>query len=155
MKDATRDAKFKRLCDALKCDSYTKLAQKLGITSQAVYDAKKRGVIPQNWLVIASHRHLLDVSEWPKFLDNEAIDDSQAETPGTKDDNIDYASLLAKIFSELEIERAERRELAAEHRQILKENGELKAQIARLEERLKAVNGGRGESVAATKASSA
>ena len=51
MKDPTWDELYKRLCIATGATSEAALATAIGISHQAVYDAKKKGSVPYKWIL--------------------------------------------------------------------------------------------------------
>ncbi len=106
------------------------LAEALGIpqTTLANYESNKSEL---NFRMIEALTSKFRVrTDWlifgkgPRYLDESAAPAPQAA-----------CAHCAELEEELKIERNERRELAAENRQLWRENGELREKVARLEER--------------------
>ena len=132
-------------CTGAKSDSA--LARILGILPQSVTAARKRAQIPTGWIENISEQ--FDISTDWLFFGREPMH----ITPPIKKQNTKVGvsgddgpqvllSHYAKLEAKLEISEAERRELVVENRrlhrekeELLRENGELKAMVARLEER--------------------
>lgn len=149
MKGASLDTVLKRLMEGTKSKSLSALGPALGVTSQAIYDAKKRGKIPERWIAIAVTKYgmnaeTLMAGDEPHFEPYVAIEQV--------DKKQDYLlKILENLSSELAEEREERRATSEENRQLhrdkaelLREIGELRAKVARLEaakNRLTVTNG--------------
>jgi len=150
MKDASFETVLKRLIEGIGVKNASSLGPALGISSQAISDAKKRGSIPTKWIFIASTKYGLKPEEL-LAPENESIpvasgDDIQRVT---RQENFQDSSSLLELREHLrslrealEAEQKERREISMENRQLHKENaellreiGDLRAQVARLEER--------------------
>ena len=123
------------------------LARILGILPQSVTAARKRAQIPTGWIENISEQ--FDISTDWLFFGREPMHitppiEKQNTEVGVSGDEGPQVLLshYAKLEAKLEISEAERRELVVENRQLhrekeelLRENGELKAMVARLEER--------------------
>lgn len=144
------NARINVLLQVTKCKSIPDFAKALGKTSQAIYDAKKRGVIPESWLTYISSHYGISLNELLEALEKTDIEEEIHLAPfidkyWIKHENISY---FEKIYIELVEEKNERRELNADNRRLYQENasltreiGELKAKIARLEAQLKSFSG--------------
>ena len=132
-------------CTGAKSDSA--LARILGILPQSVTAARKRAQIPTGWIENISEQ--FDISTDWLFFGREPmhitppIEKQNTEIGVSGDDGPQILlNHCAKLEAKLEISEAERRDLVVENRQLhkekeelLRENGELKAIVARLEER--------------------
>ena len=155
MKDTTAQAVLARLVKATSSSSEAALSGPLNISAQAISDARRRGKVPDAWVRIIADKFNVS-ADWLFFGRGVMrLDNASSVTPDAADkvgiDNSLQVVPLAdkKLEKELEMERGERRELAAENRrlhrekeelyrekeELLRENGELKAMVARLEER--------------------
>lgn len=149
MKGASLDTVLRRLMEGTKSKSLSALGPALGVTSQAIYDAKKRGKIPERWIAIAVTKYGMD-AESLRAEDDSVFEPSIAvEQPEIKQDYL--LKILENLSAELAAEREERRATNEENRQLhrdkaelLREIGDLRAKVARLEEgknRLAVANG--------------
>lgn len=129
-----------RMKKAVGVESDTALAGYLGITQGSMSGAKAKRKIPPAWFFFVSDRTGVSVD----FLYSGSAKGGHGggeQQPGVPN-NCQGCAVLERQLSQ---ERQERQFLS-------KENGELKVQIARLEERLKVVSGGGNEPVAVPKA---
>lgn len=138
MKGASLDTVLRRLMEGTKSKSLSALGPALGVTSQAIYDAKKRGKIPERWIAIAVTKYGMDAESLMAEEDASFEPHVAIEQPEQKQDYL--LKILENLSTELATEREERRTISAENRQLhrdkaelLKEVGELRATIARLE----------------------
>lgn len=134
MEDANSENVFETLCSRLQCESFPKLAKALGISPQAVYDAKKSGAIPRSWAATIKAKFNLDIADLI-CLKNKQVWSAEERTRYSLQSSIN-PQVVSKLLEQLEREREERRELSAENRQLWRENGELKAQVAELKTKL-------------------
>lgn len=149
MKDTTWEATLQRLMEATNSPNDAALATRLGISAQAVYNARKKQQIPPAWVFEAAKTFSVS-TDWLFF----------GEEPGQRDapQENDPSQSADKLERELDTEREERRALSAELREVSAENrqlhrdkaellrelGDLRAKVARLEEcknRLAVANG--------------
>lgn len=152
MKDTTWGATLQRLMEATNSPNDATLATRLGISAQAVYNARKKQQIPPAW-VFETAKTFSVSTDWLFFGE----ESGQRDVPLEKQENSPPQS-LDKLERELDTEREERRALSAELREVsaenrqlhrdkaelLKEIDELRAKVARLEEgknRLAVANG--------------
>ena len=132
MEHASIDLILARLMEATGSNSLSALGPALGISSQAIYDAKKRNKIPDRWLTLASKKYGIAPQE---ILGGKLRSEHDKQKTSTnKQDN---------LLNDLEQEKQERRklsdmvlELTNENRKLWKENSELREKCARLEERM-------------------
>lgn len=131
---------LERMKKAVGADSDTALAGYLGITQGSMSGAKAKRKIPPAWFFLVSDKTGISVD----FLYSGNTRGGQGATEQQSDVP---SSCQGCVILERQLlqERQERQSLS-------KENGELKVQIARLEERLKVVSGGGNEPVGAPKA---
>ncbi len=143
MKDTTWETILQRLMDATNAPNDATLATRLGISAQAVYNARKKKQIPPAWIFDASKTFSLS-ADWLLYGKEPR---QREEDPMPEPDGLLQSE--GKLERELETEREERRALSAELREVsaenrqlhrdkaelLKEVGELRAKVARLEER--------------------
>lgn len=143
MEAATYEAVLRRLMSATNSQSEAALASRLGVSSQAVYNARKKKQIPANWIFEVAKTFSVS-SDW-LFFGQEPTHTSNAQLspqiPPSESEPSDIITRYAKLENKLETSEAERRELADENRQLhrdkealLRENGELREKVARLEE---------------------
>lgn len=142
MKDTTWEATLQRLMEATNSPNDAALATRLGISAQAVYNARKKQQIPPAWVFEAAKTFSVS-TDWLFFGE----EPRQRDAPLKKQEN-DSSQSVDKLERELNTEREERRalstelrEVSAENRQLhrdkaelLKDVGELRAKVARLEE---------------------
>lgn len=139
MKGASLDTVLRRLMEGTKSKSLSALGPALGVTSQAIYDAKKRGKIPERWIAIAVTKYGMDAESLR--AENYSVFEPSVAAEQT-DKKQDYLlKILENLSAELAIEREERRATSEENRQLhrdkaelLREIGDLRAKVARLEE---------------------
>ena len=139
MKGASLDTVLRRLMEGTKSKSLSALGPALGVTSQAIYDAKKRGKIPERWIAIAVTKYGMDAESLRAENDSVFEPSVAAEQTDKKQDYL--LKILENLSAELAIEREERRATSEENRQLhrdkaelLREIGDLRAKVARLEE---------------------
>lgn len=139
MKGASLDTVLRRLMEGTKSKSLSALGPALGVTSQAIYDAKKRGKIPERWIAIAVTKYGMDAESLRAENDSVFEPSVAAEQTDKKQDYL--LKILENLSTELAIEREERRATSEENRQLhrdkaelLREIGDLRAKVARLEE---------------------
>lgn len=140
MKGASLDTVLRRLMEGTKSKSLSALGPALGVTSQAIYDAKKRGKIPDRWIAIAVTRYGMNAES---LMAGDETPLEPYSTSGQVDQKQDYLlKILENLNAELAAEREERRATSEENRQLhrdkaelLREVGDLKAKVARLEKR--------------------
>lgn len=152
MKDTTWETTLQRLMEATNSPNDAALATRLGISAQAVYNARKKQQIPPAWVFEAAKTFSVS-ADWLFFGD----DSGQKNVPSEKQESCPSQS-VDNLERELNTEREERRalsvelrEISAENRQLhrdkaelLKEVGDLRAKVARLEaakNRLAVTNG--------------
>lgn len=160
MEGASRKSVFTLLCERLDCKNLPALAKALQINSQAVYDAKKKRSLPKTWKEKVRKLHKVDISDLMDLVDEEPIHESFLAA--NSEIAPSYFDLLVQANKQIEVERSERRELNEEIRklwakneELLRENGELKAENALLKERLKAVSRGGEDFLEGTRTSAA
>lgn len=134
MEDASVDHLLKKLINLIGCGSLAALGPALGISSQAVYDAKKRNKIPARWLTIAAKKYGIDSREFYSEEEDRCRTKSAGEVEGGLFLQM-QEQYVKKLEIDLEREREERRELAAENRRLWKENAALREENATLRER--------------------
>jgi len=155
MEHASVEAIIDRLKKATGTTTDIELSKKLGLSKQSIAAARAKGEIPASWIPKAAK--LFHVSmDWlywgadapslPTLEDEAGPKGCTAATPITA-----RMTREEKLELELEKEREERRMISAENRQLhrdkaelLKEIGDLRAKVARLEEgknRLAVANG--------------
>ena len=139
MKGASLDTVLRRLMEGTKSKSLSALGPALGVTSQAIFDAKKRGKIPERWIAIAVTKYGMDAESLRAENDSVFEPSVAAEQTDKKQDYL--LKILENLSAELAIEREERRATSEENRQLhrdkaelLREIGDLRAKVARLEE---------------------
>jgi Bacteriophage CI repressor helix-turn-helix domain. len=126
-----------RLIQATEGKSISALAGLLGVSHQAVYNAKNKGKIPKAWFVEIweatgiSVDWLLTGSGPTHQTSGEVAEESEASrvTPPAA------CSRCEKLETELSKERDLNRELVAENRQLWKENGDLRVALERAKAR--------------------
>lgn len=152
------EEKFARICQVTHTDKDAALAKILGIKAPSVAAAKKRQQIPTGWVEKIALQYGVS-ADWIFFgrgpmtiIEAEGGPPDEASRPQPSH----IAPRIDQLERELELERGERRELAAENRRlyqekevllrekadVLRENGLLREKIARLEGEL-----GRGPSL--------
>lgn len=145
------EEKFARICQVTHTDKDAALAKILGIKAPSVAAAKKRQQIPTGWVEKIALQYGVS-ADWIFFgrgpmtiIEAEGVPPDEASRPQPSH----IAPRIDQLERELELERGERRELAAENRRlyqekedVLRENGLLREKIARLEGEL-----GRGPSL--------
>lgn len=138
------EERFARIMQALSVTKDADLAKKLGITQPSIASAKKRLQIPTGWVERTSI--LANVStDWlffgrgpmrPGDPVEQPMPTAKPAFPSTPESAPQAACpRCAKLEAELDIERQERRDLAAENRQLWEKNAELRERLARYEER--------------------
>lgn len=144
MKDTTWEAILQRLMDATNSPTDATLATRLGISAQAVYNARKKQQIPPIWVFEVAKT--FDVSADWLFFGKEPTENGKEST--RPDELGPCLPQVDKLEREFETEREERRALSAELREVSAENrqlhrdkaellrevGDLRAKVARLEE---------------------
>lgn len=141
------EEKFARICQVTQTTKDTTLAKILGIKSPSVSAAKKRHQIPTGWVEKIALEYGVS-ADWiffgrgPMYLSGEQVNPavhSPVETPPSRDEGLSCPR-CAKLEAELLAEKVERRELSLENRKLnkemadlLRENGELRVKLARLE----------------------
>ncbi len=141
------EEKFARICQVTQTTKDAALAKILGIKSPSVSAAKKRHQIPTGWVEKIALEYGVS-ADWiffgrgPMYLPVEQVNStvhSQIETPPPRDEELSCPR-CAKLEAELLAEKIERRELSLENRKLnkemadlLRENGELRVKLARLE----------------------
>lgn len=137
MQDTTAGAILLRLKKALAAKSDSELGRLLGVSQQAVSNAKNNNKLPDSWVRIAAERHDLCM-DWIVFGRGPMRpgDDSGGKAAAAgKDPSSSQCPHCAVLEAELRAERDERRELSLENRRLWKENAELRERCARFEER--------------------
>lgn len=132
---------LERMKKAVGADSDTALAGYLGITQGSMSGAKAKRKIPLAWFFLVSDKTGISVDFL--YSGNAKGGQGDAEQQSDVPNSCQGCVILERQMLQ---ERQERQFLS-------RENGELKVQIARLEERLKAVSGRGNEPVAAPRAS--
>lgn len=131
------ESRFARCLEAVNARNESELAKILEINPSSVSAAKKRRQLPPGWVETIAEKFCINAN-WLFFgtgnKENDALslEDNQKESLFAK-----KCPQCAELKAELDQERKERRELAAENRKLWKENGELKEKCARLEPRQK------------------
>ena len=150
------EEKFMRICEVAQTDKDAVLAKILDIKAPSVAAARKRQQIPTGWIEKIALK--FDVSaDWIFFgrgpmrisdlVAQENLEKRESEEAGGDQAATLVGQLDSKLERELELEREERRELAAETRrlyrekeqllrekeELLRENGTLREKLARLE----------------------
>ncbi len=140
MEDTTTLGILSRLKKASDSTTDIELSKKMGLSKQAIADAKSKDSVPASW--IPKSAKLFNVTtDWLFFgrgpmRPNDTSVVQQQATTQPESTASELCVRCAKLEKELEEERGERRELAAENRKLWKENGELREKCARLEERM-------------------
>lgn len=143
MEDIAWKSILERLISATNSKNESGLAAYLGISTQSIYNAKKKGQIPPMWVFEVAKTFGVS-SDWLFFgrtpeqpTKNEKINEPTPVTVPT-----DICPNCAQLKIELEEERQERRELnrelraiSAENRELWKENARLREENATLRER--------------------
>lgn len=154
MKDTTWETTLQRLMEATNSPNDAALATRLGISAQAVYNARKKQQIPPAWVFEAAKTFSVS-ADWLFFGKERGQRGDEDTTPHLASGPSERANTIGR---ELEAEREERRALSAELREVsaenrqlhrdkaelLKEVGDLRAKVARLEagqNRLAVTNG--------------
>lgn len=154
MEVTTASGVLQRLKEALSAKSDSEVARLLGISQQAISNAKANNKLPDAWVRIAAERFELS-ADWLFFgrgsmrplcapsqqIPREGHQESQVHsTPQEIPSPTETCPQCAVLKEELRIEREERREATAtvlklyrEKEGLLRENAELKIQLARLE----------------------
>lgn len=143
MEDASVEAAISRLKQAAGVTTDIELSKKLGLSKQSIAAARAKGEIPAIWIPKAAK--LFHVSMDWLFWGAEAPTLPALED-GERSKTLPMAGSPSitreeKLELELEKEREERRMISAENRQLhrdkadlLREIGDLRAKVARLEE---------------------
>ena len=134
MEDASELEVLARLHQAAGTSNDSELAKRLGLSRQSVTKARATKSIPFKW--IPKSVLLFDVtSDWLLFGRGQ-MRPGEADTPRVPAPiPANNCLRCTKLEAKLERVEAQRDELFAENRQLLRENGDLRAQVARLEER--------------------
>ena len=136
MEDTTELGVFDRLKIASNSLTDADLAVNLKLTKQSIAQARTKKTVPASWIPKASK--LFNVStDWLFFgrgpmRPDEALLERRETTSQPEPKNTERCIRCAKLEVELEEERRERRELAAENRKLWKENGDLREENATL-----------------------
>lgn len=158
------EEKFMRICEVVQTDKDAVLAKILDIKAPSVAAARKRQQIPTGWVEKIALKFNVS-ADWIFFgrgpmrisdlMTQENLEKRESEDAGRGQAAL-VEQLDSKLERELELEREERRELAAETRrlyrekeqllrekeELLRENGTLREKLARLEaERGKCIPG--------------
>lgn len=150
MKDATEIEQINRLKLAAGVTLDQDLAQKFGISKQAIADARSRKRVPLPWIPKAAE--LFGVStDWLFFGrgpmrpgEEQPVITPQSKQLAQLSENTStmhcprcekLEARLEKTEGKLERVESQRDELVDENRRLLKENGTLRERLARLEER--------------------
>lgn len=145
------EAQFERLKKVSGVDTDTAFASFLGLRQGSISGAKKKRQVPHAWFFQIAEKTGAS-ADWlfwgrgPMRISDTRNQDVEATVKAEYFRESQTSPPVEKNFSklerELELEREERRELAAENRrlyrekeEVLKELGELRATVARLEER--------------------
>lgn len=150
------EEKFMRICEVAQTDKDAVLAKILNIKAPSVAAARKRHQIPTGWVEKIALKFNVS-ADWiffgrgPMRISDLMAQENLAKRESEDDEKGQAAALVdrldAKLEQELELEREERRELAAETRslyrekeqllrekeELLRENSALREQLARLE----------------------
>lgn len=145
------EAQFERLKKASGADTDTAFASFLGLRQGSISGAKKKRQVPHAWFFQVAEKTGVSANWlfWGRgpmqisdAIDQDDESTAKTEYPREVQTTPTVAQSFSKLEHELEQEREERRELAAENRrlyrekeELLKELGELRATVARLEER--------------------
>ncbi len=140
------EEKFARICQVTHTDKDSALAKILGIKAPSVAAAKKRQQIPTGWVEKIALQYGVS-ADWIFFgrgpmtiIEAEGVPPDEASRPQPSH----IAQRIDLLERELELERCERRELAAENRKLYREKEELhreKEQLLRGKEELLRENG--------------
>lgn len=151
MEHASVEAIIIRLKKAAGAATDTELSKKLGLSKQSIAAARAKGEIPAIWIPKAAK--LFHVSmDWLYWGADAPHSPTFEDGEGPKTPSMAVSSSLtreAKLERELEKEREERRARCEENRQLykamtdlLRENGDLRAEVANLKAQLEAKRGG-------------
>lgn len=149
MKDENSKAILARLALAAGVTTHGALSGVLGVSSQAVYDAKKKDKIPDSWIRVVAEQTGAS-ADWLFFGRGQMLPDNPVQAAAIKCDppatlpeatRCTRCEKLDSKIDELETERraicTENRQWATKMEQLLRENGALRERCATLEERQK------------------
>lgn len=139
------DERMERIFRATNVSNDSELARILGIQPPSVAGARKRKLIPISWIEKIALRYNI-TTDWLLFGRSPMRTDNHSDLPQSTPKLENAAQAIcprcSMLEDELRIERKEQKELVAENRQLhrdketlLRENGELREKVARLEER--------------------
>lgn len=139
MQDTTAETILLRLKNSLAAKSDSELGRMLGVSQQAVSNAKSNNKLPDSWVRIAAERYNL-CTDWLFFGRGpmRPSDTSMGHPEAVKQPEIVISEPCARCVKlEVKLEKVEeqRDSLMDENRKLWKENGELREKCARLEER--------------------
>ena len=140
MEDTTTLGILSRLKKASDSTTDIELSKKMGLSKQAIADAKSKDSVPTSW--IPKSAKLFNVTtDWlffgrgPMRPNDTPIDHQEAiRQPETMVS--EPCARCAKLEGKLEKVEEQRDSLMEENRKLWKENGELREKCARLEERM-------------------
>lgn len=143
MEHASVEATISRLKKAAEATTDIELSKKLGLSKQSIAAARAKGEIPAIWIPKAAK--LFHVSmDWLYWGADAPPPPAFEDGEGPKTPSMAVSSSLTreeKLERELEKEREERRAISEENRQLhrdkadlLREIGDLRTKVARLEE---------------------
>lgn len=147
MEGASRDNQFELLKKFLGAQNWNHFAELIGYSRQRVSQARKADKISLGMLMAAARKLNISVEELSERLDQVPNEDVHICGLNTGlSNNARHEAVLGEdmtiLWKEFQSLLNENKILYRENAELLKENGELKTHIARLEERLKSVDGG-------------
>lgn len=153
MEGASRDNQFELLKKMLGAKNWNHFAELIAYSRQRVSQARKADKLSLGMLMAAAHKLNISTEELVERLDQTSNKNVHIYGLGAGlSNNTRHEVVLGEditiLWKEFQSLLNENKILYREKAELLKENGELKTHIARLEERLKSVDGG-GTAVAA------
>lgn len=140
MEDTTTLGILSRLKKASDSTTDTELSKKMGLSKQAIADAKSKDSVPASW--IPKSAKLFNVTtDWLFFgrgpmRPNDTPIDHQEAIRQPETTVSEPCARCAKLEGKLEKVEEQRDSLMEENRKLWKENGELREKCARMEERM-------------------
>ena len=140
MEDTTTLGILSRLKKASDSTTDIELSKKMGLSKQAIADAKSKDSVPASW--IPKSAKLFNVTtDWLFFgrgpmRPNDTPAVQQQATTQPESTASEPCARCAKLEGKLEKVEEQRDSLMEENRNLWKENGELREKCARLEERM-------------------
>ena len=137
MEDASVEAILERLKKIANVTTDIGLSKNLGLSKQSIAAARTRGEIPASWLPKAAMQFGISM-DWLYFGRGsmrvggiaDPVYTAVPEVQPTETTTQNACQRCAKLEAKLEKVEAQRDELAVENRQLWKENGDLREEVA-------------------------